>query len=327
MHASEPGFVAILLKDGRPLLSWVALGLLFSGGFALLLSASGQFLPHDMAFLGVSAQELRQLAGGKVVAFMFHDRVAFGGALLAIAFLYLWLVECPLAAGEPWAWWALLVSGVVGFASFLSYLGYGYLDTWHGVGTLVLLPCFALGLVRSHAHLRRPTSLRQALQPVAVLRRPSGASVGRCLLLTAAMGMVVGGGTIIAVGMSSVFVPQDLAFMQVLPSDLASVNPRLVPLIAHDRAGFGGGLCTCGVLVFWCVWCAQPSRSLWHALMLAGGAGFSTAIGVHMVIGYTDFVHLLPAYGGCVMYATGLALAIRGHRTDAEAGAAFSPMA
>ena len=36
-----------------------------------------------------------------------------------------------------------------GFVSFLAYLGYGYLDTWHGLATLVLLPCFVLGLVRA----------------------------------------------------------------------------------------------------------------------------------------------------------------------------------
>jgi len=36
----------------------------------------------------------------------------------------------------------------------------------------------------------------------------------------------------------------------------------LIPLIAHDRAGFGGGLCCTGLTVFFCVWCARPSRSL-----------------------------------------------------------------
>src|SRR5690242_6972016 len=70
MEPQEPGFFAALIKDGRPLLSWTALALLFSGGFALFLSASGQFLPHDMAFLGVSAEALRGVAGGRVVSFM-----------------------------------------------------------------------------------------------------------------------------------------------------------------------------------------------------------------------------------------------------------------
>ena len=43
----------------------------------------------------------------------------------------------------------LLISGSVGFASFLAYLGYGYLDSWHGAATLVLLPTFGLGMYRA----------------------------------------------------------------------------------------------------------------------------------------------------------------------------------
>jgi hypothetical protein len=324
MEPQEPGFFAALIKDGRPLLSWTALALLFSGGFALFLSASGQFLPHDMAFLGISAAELRGVAGGRLVSFMFHDRVAFGGSLLAIACLYLWLVEFPLARGEPWAWWTLLLSGGIGFSSFLSYLGYGYLDTWHGVGTLALLPLFVLGLVRSYTNLRGTTSLREALQRCDALPWTSFAGIGRLLLLLAGVGMVVGGGTIMVVGMTSVFVPQDLAFMQVVPRDLVTVNPRLIPLIAHDRAGFGGGICSCGLLVCLCAWCAQPSRSLWQALGLAGTAGFGTAIGVHFVIGYHDFVHLVPAYAGCIVYVTGLAIAILGHGSRAVEGTAVT---
>ena len=44
---------------------------------------------------------------------MFHDRVAFGGVLIAIAVLYLWLSTVPLAAGAAWAWWTILASGAV----------------------------------------------------------------------------------------------------------------------------------------------------------------------------------------------------------------------
>jgi dihydroorotate dehydrogenase len=43
------------------------------------------------------------------------------------------------------------------------------------------------------------------------------------------------------VGMTRVFVPQDLAFMGLSAERLRALSPTLVPLIAHDRAGFGGG--------------------------------------------------------------------------------------
>lgn len=140
--ASQPdaGLLAGLVKDGRPLITLTGLALVFSGAFALFLSARGEFLPHDMSFLGATADDLCALADCRVSYFMFHDRVAFGGSLIAIGFLYLWLAEFPLGRSEAWAWWTLLVSGTIGFGSFLAYLGYGYLDGWHGAGTLALLP-------------------------------------------------------------------------------------------------------------------------------------------------------------------------------------------
>jgi hypothetical protein len=223
--------------------------------------------------------------------------VSFGGALIAIGALYLWLTEFPLRHGDAWAWWLLLASGVFGFGSFLAYLGYGYLDTWHGVATLALLPCFLLGLMRSFTRLTGP------VDPRCLLRR--------ALLLASSLGLVAGGATIMIVGMTTVFVPQDLAYMGLSANDLQAINPKLVPLIAHDRAGFGGGVLTCGVLLFFCIWCGRPSRSLWQVLCVAGIAGFATAIGVHPVVGYTDPVHLAPAVLGAITYCTGLVLTYR----------------
>ena len=74
-----------LVGDGRPLLSVTGLALWLSGAFALFLSARREFLPHDVTFLGQTAAELCAVADCRVNRFMFHDRVAFGGTLLAIA--------------------------------------------------------------------------------------------------------------------------------------------------------------------------------------------------------------------------------------------------
>jgi hypothetical protein len=85
-------------------------------------------------------------------------------------------------------------------------------------------------------------------------------------------------------------------------------NNRLVPLIAHDRAGFGGAIATCGLLLFCCVWFGRASRSLWEAVSLAGSVGFLIAIAVHPLIGYTEISHLAPAYVGAFMFSAGIAL-------------------
>lgn len=124
------------------------------------------------------------------------------------------------------------------------------------------------------------------------------------------VGMVAAGVVIVGVGMTRVFVPQDLEFIGTSASDLVRVNPHLVPLIAHDRAGFGGGLISSGLLVGMCVWCATPSRSRWQALGVAGALGFGCAIGVHFAVGYRNTEHLLPAVIGALLFAVGMALSL-----------------
>ena len=116
----DRGLLSALLGDGRPLLLLSGLALVLAGGFALFLSANKHFLPHDVDYLGMTAEQLCGINNCRVVYFMFHDRVAFGGALIAIGVLYMWLTEFPLRRGEAWAWWTFVVSGIFGFGSFLA---------------------------------------------------------------------------------------------------------------------------------------------------------------------------------------------------------------
>ena len=305
MSTQNPSLLDAVMVDGRPLLQLTAFALFFSGCFALFLSIRREFLPHDITFLGMTPDQLCAIAECRIVAFMFHDRVAFGGVLVAIAILYFWLTAVPLAEGAAWAWWTVAISGGIGFLSFLSYLGHGYLDTWHGVGSVALAPVFLAGLLRSRVLLRRATRAGVGL----ALRGLRGRQrLGRLALVATGLGMVLAGATILTVGMTRVFVPQDLEFMRVTIADLDSVNPRLVPLIAHDRAGFGGGILSAGVIVVACALFANPSRSLWQALAVAGAAGFGAAVGVHTAVGYTDWFHLAPAIAGGVLFLIGLTL-------------------
>ncbi|HAF15442.1 MAG TPA: hypothetical protein DHU55_14345 [Blastocatellia bacterium] len=304
----DRGLLESLVGDGRPLLLFAGISLVLAGGFALFLSASRQFLPHDVQFLRLTAEQLCGINNCRVVYFMFHDRVAFGGALMAIGVLYIWLAEFPLRQRQAWAWWLFLVSGISGFGSFLAYLSYGYLDTWHGVATLFLLPLFVIGLIKSRSFLELPRGIQSLLKPGVRLPWRSSFGVGRALLLATGAGMIAGGLTVMTFGMTRVFVPQDLKFMGLERKDLQAISARLIPLIAHDRAGFGGAICTVGITVLFCVWCGTPSRSLWQALCFAGIVGFAAAIGVHPVVGYNDLFHLAPAIVGAIMFIAGLAL-------------------
>lgn len=296
----DRGFLAHLVGDGRSLLTLTALILIGAGGFAILQAATGKFLPQDTDYLGMSAQQLCALHGCRIVHFMVHDRVSFGGVLIAIGTMYLWLTEFPLRRHERWAWLALAISGTAGFLSFLAYLGYGYLDTWHGAATLILAPIFVSGLWMTR-------KFNQKVEhPSLDFRSRQG--IGRILILMSTFGIMSAGLTIMTVGMTTVFVPTDLTFMGVTPEELRSFNAHLVPLIAHDRAGFGGALLSCGMAMFLCALHGLPSRSLWQALAIAGTVGFGCAILVHPAIGYTNLLHLGPAIVGCIVFTIGMVL-------------------
>jgi hypothetical protein len=127
---------------------------------------------------------------------------------------------------------------------------------------------------------------------------------GQLLHVAQAIAFLVAGTTIALVGVTEVFVPEDLEFMQTTAEALQSVSPRLVPLIAHDRASFGGmiaasGLCFLGVALWGF---RQGARWLWWTLLLAGIPGYACAIGVHFVVGYKNLWHLTPAFAGLTVF-------------------------
>jgi hypothetical protein len=297
-----------LLGDGRFLLIFTGLILVLSGLFVIVQSISGHFLPHDVAYLGLDAQQLAIYNNGTITKFMFHDRISFGGSIMAVGLLYIWLAEFPLKNREAWAWYLLLFSGIVGFGSFLTYLGYDYLDTWHGVATGMLLPFFVTGMVRSYALIKANASVKDVLKMREPLDFRTRYGLGKLFLFFSSVGMFLAGTTIMTVGMTTVFVPQDLEYMDLTVCGIETINKNLKPLIAHDRAAFGGGLSTIGLLFFFIVRRSEPVINLWQIIALSMSIGFATAIGVHFFIGYTDATHLLPAYFGAATSFIGLAL-------------------
>lgn len=306
----ERGLIEVLLGNGHFLLALTGVALAGSGGFALFLCITGHFLPHDVAHLGMDARQLAIVSNPQLVNFMFHDRAAFGGALITMGTLYLWLVAFPLKRGEAWAWWALAISGGTGFGSFLTYLGYGYFDQWHGVATVFLLPVFLAGMTRAWQGLPPQARSVRTLWCGPQFRGAGRAHfLGRVLLLAYGGGLVLAGMVISVTGMTEVFVDTDLRYIGLTKLEICGVSDRLVPLIAHDRAGFGGGLLSIGIVVLAVVWHAPATRSFRQVMLFSGGTGFGTAIGVHFVIGYLDPLHIAPAMTGLAIFLTGWGLA------------------
>lgn len=143
-------------------------------------------------------------------------------------------------------------------------------------------------------------------------------TLGRSLLLIGAAATTVAGLAILRVGVGDTFVPEDLEFIGLSASELQEVNPRLTSLLAHDRAGFGGGVLTMGLTTMICLWCGRPSRHLHQAVALAGLVPLGAALGVHFAVGYTDIWHLLAALAGVASLVLGLALEHPGLRDQPE---------
>jgi hypothetical protein len=121
-------------------------------------------------------------------------------------------------------------------------------------------------------------------------------------------GLVLAGIAISSIGITTVFVPEDLSFMHTTAHDLLCNNDRLLPAIAHDRAGFGGSLIAIGfgVLMTSLHGFRQGEGWVWWMLLIAGLPGFVATLAIHFAIGYTSWFHLLPAYIGFVMFVAGL---------------------
>ena len=54
--ADQRSLLEAVLGDGRPLLLFTGLALVLSGAFALFQSATGEFLPQDVAYLQMTAR-------------------------------------------------------------------------------------------------------------------------------------------------------------------------------------------------------------------------------------------------------------------------------
>ncbi|XID91231.1 hypothetical protein ACF3MZ_22335 [Paenibacillaceae bacterium WGS1546] len=281
----------------------LGIGMMLGGAIAWLIAESSVVLPYDEAFLGMTRDELR-LINENLLYFMSHDRITLAGTMISIGILYYRLAKYGMRAGMHWARTAVLVSGAVGFPSFFLYLGYGFFDPLHAAAAAVLLPMFLLAMRGNPDRPQRgPVNLRNG-------KTWRLAMWGQLCFVALGVALSVGGLVIAGVGVTNVFVPQDLAFLGATPEQLELANQNLIPLIAHDRAGFGGALFSDAVMLtvvaLWGI--QQGQRWLWWTLLAGGAPAFIAGISVHFHIGYTDFVHLLPAYFAVALYVAGLVL-------------------
>lgn len=302
-----PGWFARVIDastpaGGKPHRTWVwgvllGVGMIVAGLAAAAITLGPLLLWYDRDYLGVAAVDHH------LAHFLQHDRISLAGTMIAIGILYTGLSN-GIRRGHLWAREALLASGWLGFPTLFYFVGTGFVDVLHLAATVTLFPFFLLAT-------RRRGGRRRAPLPDGPERQRRRALVGQLLLVITGLGIVVGGAVVSVVGLTTVFVPSDLAYLHTTADALQAANPRLLPFIAHDRAGFGGALISAGVgIALLSAWGWRRGESwVWWTLTLAAISGFGCALTVHGEIGYTDLGHLAPAYAGLVLTIVALALA------------------
>ncbi len=292
-RAEQAWFWALLL----------GLSLLGGGVLAMAIAVTRVVLPYDEALSGLTRDQLAAI-NPRLLAFMTHDRVTLAGTMLAVGLQYTMYAACGVRRGMHWAHVTIVASALAGFFTFFAFLGFGYFDPFHAFVSAILLQ---LTLLAMHARLDRPG---HDDPPELHNDEPWRAHQwGQLLFVVQGAVLLVAGCVITSIGMTSVFIREDLEFLQTTAEELVGAHPQLRPLVAHDRATFGGMLIACGIATLLAaLWGFRRGQAwLWWTLMVAGNVAYLAALAVHLNVGYSSNLHLLPVYGGlAALWAAGM---------------------
>lgn len=282
----------------------LGLAMLLGSGLAAFIAIGRVVLPYDEVFVGLSKADLHAV-NAHLLDFLVHDRITLAGIMATVGIAYTGLAFFGTRRGWHWAEGAIQVSAFTGMMSFFLFLGFGYFEPFHGFVTAVLTQFLIAG---TRSHLKPPQHV-----PQPPLREDANWRIGLwgqlCWVLFG-LGLLGAGAAISWVGISTVFVPEDLAFMGTGLEALQRASPRLVPMIAHDRATVGGMLLSSGfVYLLPSLWgFRKGERWLWWTLVLAAIPAFAAVIWIHFYVGYVDAWHLAPVPLAMLLFAAGALL-------------------
>ncbi|WP_078554034.1 hypothetical protein [Bacillus alkalicellulosilyticus] len=285
-------------------LALMAVGIFIGGALATLVALTVVILPYDEQFLGMSREELLSISEN-IIKFMSHDRLSLAGVMLSTAIIYWQLAIFGVRRNKHWAKVVYSVGAISGFLNLFLFFGFGYFDKLHAVFYLLLLPFFIFGYKYSNT-MELGESSTNRFNSKAWKR----SLYGQFIFIVLGGLLIIGGLVISFIGTQDVFVKEDLVFIGMTIEQIAAIDDRLIPLIAHDRAGFGGALISNGLLLFLLsLWgFREGQRWIWWTLFLGGLPGLIYGYGAHLLIDYMDHYHLSPVYLLIVLYVAGLYL-------------------
>lgn len=278
--------------------------ILLGGAVALVLSFTKVILFYDEAFMQMTRLELMAY-NPNLYKFMSHDRMTLAGTMISGGFIYMQLARHGVRYGTHWTRKAFNIGAITGFLGILLFLGFGYFDWLHGLFWLILLPFYITGYIKTRSANQSPASKNRENSP-----SWKKAIYGQLLFVILGSSFVLGGIVISTIGATSVFVDTDLTYICMTPDQMNELNKKLIPVIAHDRAGFGSALFSVGLLVLTLsLWgFHEGSAWVWRTFLIGGIPAFAAGLFTHFYIGYIDFIHLLPAYFALALYFGGLVL-------------------
>ncbi|MBP2240880.1 dihydroorotate dehydrogenase [Cytobacillus eiseniae] len=280
------------------------LSILFGGIIALYFAFTDVILPYDESFIGLSRADILQI-NPLILSFMSHDRMALAGTMISGGILYTQLARHGIKYGLHWTKIAFHSAAIIGFLGIFLFIGFGYFDWLHGIFWVILLPIYYFSFQEGKNAITPPYSVHGENDHL----WKYGLYGQLCFILLGFL-LLLGGLVISTIGVSKVFVSTDLNFLCMSPEILETVSANLIPVIAHDRAGFGSALISVGLLVLTLsLWgFRKGERWVWNTLCLGALPAFIAGIGTHLYIGYTTFIHLLPVYFLVLIYLLGLIL-------------------
>jgi dihydroorotate dehydrogenase len=273
-----------------------------AGLIAMFFSMTSVLLPYDESFLGIYRKDIIYF-NPYILYFMAHDRMTLSGTMISGGIIYMQLARYGIRSNLHWARKAVNIAGTIGFLGILLFIGYGYFDWLHGLFWIILLPLFILGIRKSRKATESPTGTNLFNHPAWKL-----SLYGQLSFIILGGSLAVGGVVISIIGATNVFVPTDIAYLCMTPEVLNEFNERLIPVIAHDRAGFGSALLSVGLLVLMlALWgIREGERWVWWTFTIGAIPAFAAGIATHFIIGYTNFPHLFPAYFAFLLYVIGV---------------------
>ncbi|MEH7236956.1 dihydroorotate dehydrogenase [Bacillus sp. JJ1562] len=283
------------------------LSIFIGGVIAVLFSLTTIILPYDEQFLGMQREEIL-LFNERVLYFMAHDRMTLAGTMISGGIVYMALARYGVRKHILWAKQSIDIGAILGFLGIFLFIGYGYFDWLHLVFWLILLPIYITGFIKTRQLKGTPTSLN--IRNHLVWKQ---SLIGQLAFVILGFSFVLGGIVISFIGITNVFVPTDILYICMPPEMLDLFNDNLISVIAHDRAGFGSALLSVGFLVLTIsLWgFLQGNKWVWWTLLIGGFPAFFAGIWIHFAIGYTTFIHLLPAYFALSLFFIGLIMTYR----------------